>query len=243
MTRSNKRKKKAKPLEETSDVNNQIPFMVRRAISSGTKHGIKLSHGSSNLGLGNCAFESVISNCNDRHCFEETFPMSANYYRRIWVTDMSNRTVDNPTWNIMSRKEWLEGWSQMLQPGVYERDIFGDLMLPGIACGVKKILLIFNTNADSPHDPIYVVDPRQFGVDPTTDIPIILAYDLTHYESMHPVEEADELATARLVKDYLAGQYRFGKDDIPYLLGIADKVDNEIEDNVMTIKEHKKSWG
>ena len=28
----------------------------------------------------------------------------------------------------------------MIVPGAYERGIFGDLMLPGIACGVRKII-------------------------------------------------------------------------------------------------------
>ena len=134
-------------------------LMISRAISSASKHGINLKHGSANPGLGDCAFEAVIQNNNDRPCFEGKFTMSIDYYRRIWVTDMANRTVDSP-FNTMGRKRWLEGWQQMSVPGTYERDIFGDLMLPGIACGVRRILLIFNTNTNSPHDPIYVVDPR-----------------------------------------------------------------------------------
>ena len=121
MTRSNKKKKKFKIINEklTSEkILKTISPMVLWAISSGEKHGIKLCHGTSNPGMGNCAFESVISNCNDRQCFQENLPMSADYYRRIWVTDMANRTVDDPTWNIYSRKEWLDGWSQMLSSGV-----------------------------------------------------------------------------------------------------------------------------
>ena len=65
---------------------------------------------------------------------------------------MFNRTVDTPC-NIYSQQDWLKGWNQI-----------GDLMLPGIACGVKKYLVIFNTSIESPHNPIYVVDPRQFNV-------------------------------------------------------------------------------
>ena len=105
--------------------------------------------------------------------------MQVDYYRKIWVTDMANRTVDGP-WNILSPQQWMEGWKEMLTPGAYERGIFGDLMLPGIACGVRKYLLIFNTNIESPHDPIYVVDPRTFGVNPDSDIPVVLSYNLSH---------------------------------------------------------------
>ena len=137
--------------------------MISRAIRSAKHHGINLIPGSPNPGLGDCAFEAVIQNNNDRKCYKEKFPLSNNTYRQIWVTDMANRTVDTD-WNIHSRQEWMTGWQQMMIPGTYERGIYGDLMLPGIACGVRKLLLIFNTDPQSPHDPIYVVDPRQFNV-------------------------------------------------------------------------------
>ena len=72
----------------------------------------------------------------------------------MMVTDMANRTLNTP-FNIFPNKaDWLKGWAEMLTPGAYERGIFGDLMLPGIACGTRKVLLIFNTNLDTPHDPI-----------------------------------------------------------------------------------------
>jgi hypothetical protein len=139
----------------------------------------------------------------------------------MWVTDMANRTVDTD-WNIYSRQEWLTGWQEMLIPGTYERGIFGDLMLPGIACGIQKILLIFNTNPLSPHDPIYVVDPRQFNIEANSAIPIILAYNQSHYESMHPCADIDIQATADLVKEYLDNRYRYSKADFPFLLGLED---------------------
>ena len=75
---------------------------------------------------------------------------------------MKTRKLTDETWNIYSDKKCYSGWQEMLEPGVYERGIFGYLMLFGICCGLKKILLIFNTIIDSPHDPIYVCDPRQF---------------------------------------------------------------------------------
>ena len=70
--------------------------------------------------------------------------MSIDYYRRIWAMDMGNRTVDT-AYNIYgNEKDWLEGWKEMQVPGRYEQDIFGDLMVPGIACGLRKMILIFN---------------------------------------------------------------------------------------------------
>ena len=107
MPRSNKKKWKFKPsldLQPQQDLmdlsiilNEEKSQMISRAIASGQKHGINLKHGTSNPGLGDCAFEAIIQNNNDRSCYQQKFQMSANHYRKIWVTDMANRTVDNPT--------------------------------------------------------------------------------------------------------------------------------------------------
>ena len=215
-------------------------LMIARAISSAHKHGIQLKLGSANPGLGDCAFEAVVQNNNDRPCFEEKFKMSIDYYRRIWVTDMANRTVNSP-WNTLGQQPWLEGWQEMLVPGTYERGIFGDLMLPGIACGIRKILLIFNTNLDSPHDPIYVVDPRQFNINPDTEVPIVLAYNMSHYESMNPCTEADNQLTAILVKEYSEGRYRYGRKDMPFFLDI--KVTEDQPSNWIAAKEKRIDSG
>ena len=199
-------------------------IMIKRAIASAGRHGINLAAGRPVPASGNCAFESVIFNVNDRSCFGGKLLFSPDYYRRIWMTDMKNRTQDDGTWNIYSDVEWEDGWNSMMESGIYERGIFGDLMLFGIACGSRKVLLIFNTSLDSPHDPVYICDPRKFGVEPETDIPVVLAYDLSHYESLHTVEDNDILSTVNLVKEYLNGNYAFGKRDLLNLLHIDDDV-------------------
>ena len=208
MPRSNKKKRfllpqPKNPPSQSSQISSLLEDekkkMISRAINSGRNHGIDLVAGTSNPGLGDCAFEAIIQNNNDRSCFVEKFLLPINHYRGIWTTDMANRTIDGP-WNTYSHNDWLEGWKQMQIPGTYERGIFGDLMLPGIACGIRKILLIFNTNTNSPHDPIYIVTPAQFNVSPDTEVPILLAYNLSHYESLHPNTQEDILATVNLVK-------------------------------------------
>ena len=109
----------------------------------------------------------------------------------------------------------------MMNSGVYERGLFGDLMLFAVACGVRKTFLIINTNLDSPHDPIYICDPRKFDVDPSTNIPVVLAYDMSHYESLHPLTDLDIEKTMELVQQYQAGNYAFSKADLPFLLDTA----------------------
>jgi hypothetical protein len=236
MPRSNKPKKNSpRPPPEpnvkssTSDFEKQQPtkhpptlmstkeeemVIVKRAIASARKHGIKLKHGTLNQADGNCAIESAILNINDRDCFPEKMMFSADYYRKIWMTDMKNRTLHDKTWNIYSVKEWEDGWADMMESGVYERGIFGDLMLLAIACGVRKFILIFNTSLNTPHDPVYVCDPRKFGVEPDSQIPVVLAYDLSHYESLHTIEQKDVEKTVELVQKYLDGNYEFGNQDI-----------------------------
>ena len=212
-------------------------LMIERAIRSADKHGIQLSPGRKNPGSGNCAFESAIFNVNDRQCFKEKFPLSIDHYRRVWVNDMKNRTLNDTRWKTGSDQDWEAGWMELLESGVYERGVFGDLMMLGIACGLRKVLLIFNTSLNSPHDPIYICDPRSFGVIPDTDIPIVLCYNLSHYESLHPIEYSDEEKTKDLVRQYLEGKYPFGRDDLAYLLESGSDDSNTSDgDSVNSIK-------
>ena len=123
--------------------------MISRAMHSAMSHGINLNPGIPTPGLGDCAFEAVVSNNNQRNCFTVKLPLSITSYRQIWTTDMANRTL-HTDWNIYSPQEWLAGWQEMSVPGTYERGIFGDLMLPGIACGAKKSSLSL-TQVHNPH--------------------------------------------------------------------------------------------
>ena len=217
-----RKKQKSNPDPDVSNLlSKEKTLMISRTIQSAQKHGINLRHGSSNPGTGDCAFEAVIQNVNDRPHFTEKFSMSIDWYRRTWTTDMANRTIYTH-YNTLTNKEWLEGWKDMQTPGTYERGIFGDLMLPGIACGIRKYLLIFNTNVNTPHDPIYIIDPSIFNVIPDNKVPVVLSYNMTHYESMEPCTEVDVKMTTDLVQQYLSGRYHYTKQDIPYLISSQD---------------------
>ena len=71
--------------------------MLHRAVASASRHGICLLPGRLNSATGDCAFESVIFNNNDRACFPNKFLLSTDYHRRIWMTDMQSKSMDNPT--------------------------------------------------------------------------------------------------------------------------------------------------
>ena len=67
-----------------NDTNTQ-GVIFQRAIASAQKHNINLITGRTNNADGNCSYESVIFNINDRNCFKEKLPMSPDTYRRIWT--------------------------------------------------------------------------------------------------------------------------------------------------------------
>ena len=213
--------------------------IFQRAISSAQKHGINLEPGRENKGNGNCSYEAAIYNINDRKCFADKLPMSHDYYRRIWNTDMMNKIIDkaNSDWNPgLTNAQLREGFEEVMESGVYEIPFFGDMMIAGIACGMKKRILIFNTNEKTTHDPISVVDPLHYGGVIDTDIPVVVAYDIVHFESLHPVDSKDIDETIKLVKSYIAQPSRYGveygftRSDIKDL--ISDCTTNASEEKV-----------
>ena len=64
-----------------------------KAIAIAKIHKIKLKPGRKDKGYGNCVFEAVINNINDRECFLEKLNQSPNWYRRIWINQMLERII------------------------------------------------------------------------------------------------------------------------------------------------------
>ena len=224
--------------------NNRI---FERAIANAAKHRIGLRPGTENNGGGNCSYESVILNINKRDCYEEKLHMSADYYRRIWNTDLLNKILDERIpWNPgLTRAQMIAGFQELMESGVYERSFFGDMMIAGIACGVRKLILIFNTHEMTPHDPVSVIDPRHYGGICDTEIPVVLAYDLVHYESMEPISLQDIEGTIKLTKSYIATpsrymeEYGFTRKDMKYL--ILPSVEHLIEEDISKTQREEYS--
>ena len=172
--------------------------------------------------------------------------MSPDYYRRVWNTDMLNKLLDKRIpWNPgLSRDQLIGGFTELMMTGVYERPYFGDMMMAGIACGVRKRILIFNTNeniATTGHDPVSVIDPTQHGGYVDSDVPIVIAYDLVHFESLHPVDRQDIDKMVRLIRSYTAHPSRYEEDygftrkDIRYLI-----TKNVCMPQLVKLKSHKE---
>ena len=194
------------------------PLMVSQAIESARKHGIDLCWGLPNNASGNCAFEAVINNVNARSCYEDKLPLDVRTYRHQWMTELQQASVNHPTLGAgFTDEEKEEYWQLLKRSGVWNVEFFGDLIVNGIARGSRKNLLIFNTNIEA-GSPIYAIEATEFGGSIDSPIPVVLAYDGFHYESMHPVSETDIVSTMRLFDMYISGEYGFQRQDIRELL-------------------------
>ena len=234
---------------------NETPLMIKQAIESGRKHGIQLSPGILNNADGNCSFESVLNNINHRDCFKTKLQLDVNTYRCKWVTQLENDASNFPNIGAgFSLQERKENWDRLKQSGVYEIPFFGDLVINGIAKGCNKNILIFNTSIEAA-DPIYVIKANEFGGFADLDIPVVLAYNQVHYESLHPETLDDIEKTRQLVSCYEKGEYRFNKNDISLLIKEMDNVEcgkssecrqeikkgEQLSDKVKT-KNNNASW-
>ena len=222
----------AKSLQTVKESN--LP-MIERAIANAASHGINLYPGVRNLANGNCAFESIIDSINTRSCFGETLDQSPNYYRAMWMGEVEK--IAYQEWNGgLSKQEWKSNWEVLKQPGMYELEL-GDLIVPGIAHCTNKDILIFNTSREA-QDPIYVISAAIFGGSSNTDIPVCLAYNQYHYESLVPCSEDDIQKTINLKEQFSNGEYNLRVEDIPAL---QDKTDEEFTNKDLS-KESRDNY-
>ena len=88
----------------------RMPQIFQGAIASAQKHRINLKPGKENIGGGNCSYESVIFNINERSCFTQKLPMSQDYYRiPAWRRRGHSLTACNtspPTESKMADRVW-----------------------------------------------------------------------------------------------------------------------------------------
>ena len=212
--------------------------MVTRAIESARKQGIDLVLGTLNAADGNCAFDAVLNNINDRQCFVEKLSLSSRVYRQIWVTELEMESINYPSLGAgFTTEEKVENWNHLKQSGVYDIDFFGDFVMHAIAKGCNKNILIINTSEEAA-DPIYVIKAEQYGgiIDP--DIPVVVGYNQVHYESLHPATKTDIEKTKILVNTYISGNYQYQKRDIPYLISSTSEQKKKAKHEILSYKEN-----
>ena len=193
--------------------------LLRIAIFNASKHGIELKPGRKNSAVGDCLLEAAVFNRNDRACFP--VKLSENMFSEFrvqWCTAAMKNTIFKAKWKDSSQDKWEAGWRAMMRQYEYNVDLMADLMPHAVAIGMQNILLIFNTSTEVSHTPITVIDPGQYGVQPSTDIPILLCWSGNHYESLEPCDEEAQLGTIVLAKQFIEGKYEFTKHDLNQFL-------------------------
>ena len=166
------------------------------AISFAKTHGVSLIPGRKVGADGNCAFNSVIYNINDRPCYTKKLMENATLsYRKNWLTEfqyqaqlhepelISGLAGDIPEEDIVTL------WKELQCDGVWNQDQFGDLIINAISCGCRKVIFVINYGRN---EPVSVVTPEEFGVARDSNIPVIVVYDGTHYENLIPATAEDE---------------------------------------------------
>ena len=187
--------------------------MIEKATANAAAHGIKIHAGSKTPGDGNCIFASVLDNLNTRDSFDEWYDGTPDHWRNIWMSELENVAYND--WNNgLSQEEWLEAWHVLKNSRIYECSL-GDLLLPGVAHCVKKDILIFNTTT-SAHSPVYIVESSKLcGQVSDTNIPICLAYNQVHYESLIPDSNEDTQKLVELKYQIISGNYNKTFQEIP----------------------------
>ena len=197
------------------NMSDSVKPIVERGIENAKSHGINVHHGVANLASGDCALESMIDGISTRKCFEESYDGTPEFWRNKWFTEVESLAFAFYDAG-MSRPEWKAEWNHLKISGQYEY-VLGDLMLPAIAHCTKKDVLIFNTSPRA-HAPIFVVEASTLGQrPPNTEIPVLLAYDQSHYESLVPDTEEDIRRTVELKNRFLEGTYTKSVGEIPVL--------------------------
>ena len=191
-----------------------------RAIRSAYRHNfINLRPGPKNQAKGNCSVESSISNINGRAEIEPKVELAPDVAKQVWVTEIQEYIEKHKPELIPDHLKTVsaDSWNRLKHENEWDVDFFGEFVVPAIARGTKKQLLIFFTRVESPV-PVIVVTPEEYGVEHDSDIPVILAYDGSHYEGMIPCQPSDVEKTKNLVREVLDQTYPYQKSDIPRLI-------------------------
>jgi hypothetical protein len=197
--------------------------MIQIAISVAAhpSHGVNLKPGIPNLANGNCLYEVGNDQLNNRMEFAKFGAGKYDSPKELKISVVSKMQS-----SATMAHEWggYEGnmvkWAAKLEKLKMSKDWdcnLGDLMLPGLAVALKKNILIFFTNPKLGNSPICVIAASEFGGEADIDIPIVMAYNGSHYEGLLPINEVDIIRTMELVDEYIQGAYNTTVRDIPIL--------------------------
>ena len=180
-----------------------------------------MRHSNFNKAAGDCVFESAVDQCLFKFRLR-SFP----FFKIHDHLELREKTVHNlgqsgtaHGWMnnlVTDEADFQEQLGKLLEQGVWDTKV-ADLVMPGIAYTLKKNILIFHTDATLADHPIAISTPGLLGGEVDTNVPLVLAYNGSHYEAMIPETEEDEQRCSRLVELKESGQYLAEMQNIPLL--------------------------
>ena len=180
-----------------------------------------MRHSNFNKAAGDCVFESAVDQCLFKFRLR-SFP----FFKIHDHLELREKTVHNlgqsgtaRGWMnnlVTDEADFQEQLGKLLEQGVWDTKV-ADLVMPGIAYTLKKNILIFHTDATLADHPIEISTPGLLGGEVDTNVPLVLAYNGSHYEAMIPETEEDEQRCSRLVEMKESGQYLAEMQNIPLL--------------------------
>ncbi len=174
----------------------KMSSIFEETISVAKKHGIALIADKPNAALGDCLFECVIDNINNRpESFPEKLQDGVDTYRELFVSEMEERFKSTEVYPGYGGKlisdetlgEWTAAWAQQMNPCEYNVQTFNvsDLVPLGLGHCIKRHILVFTNN---PNEEVKVFSANFFDetIVPESDVPVVIAYDINglHYESL-----------------------------------------------------------
>ena len=110
--------------------------------------------------------------------------------------------------------DMLEEWNKLKRPGIYDTELSNITMI-AISRGLKKDLLIFNTNHNISQTPLYVIRAAEYpGGKRDKPKLVILAYNGSHYESLDTCTSEDDTKAINLVETVRKGEYNLKYSDM-----------------------------
>ena len=146
------------------DDNDEEKSIFEKGIEIAKKHGINVKAGIPNKKQGDCLFEAVVDNINQRKCFTEKLDKSIQEYREEFVSEMQlqfQQTDHYP--GEHEHDNWNEEWERQKNQGEYNVNEYNisDIVPTAMGHCVQKNIMIINV-AQNNQDPVQICKSTYF---------------------------------------------------------------------------------
>ena len=94
-------------------------MMLQKAILSGSRHGLGLKAGKLNAANGDCLYQAIINNIENRQCYTNKIKESGKDLRTRCITKAQQEAHLIP---CIKTDTTISEWNKLKQPGTYETE-------------------------------------------------------------------------------------------------------------------------